>query len=85
MAETLKTKGSTTHIFPNKEIFKKALHQGLLKEGDTAWVEGVEQFDTVPTKDSENLVNSGAVFNAVNERFSKSNIAKNSDIDKLFK
>lgn len=67
MAETLITKGSTTHYFPNKRLFEKALHQGLIKEGDLVFVDGVEQFDAVPTKDSENLVKSGAIFEALED------------------
>lgn len=67
MAETLKTKGTTTHHFPNRATFEKALHLGLLKEGDEAWVDGVEQLDPAPTKNSENLVSSGAIYETVEE------------------
>lgn len=67
MAETLTIKGSTTHYFPNRKLFEKALHQGLIKAGDKVWVDGVEQFDAVPTKDSENLVKSGAIFEALED------------------
>lgn len=65
MAETLKTKGSVTHHFPNKALFEKALHLGLLKEGDTVYVDGVEQLDPVPTKGSDNLVSSGAIYDEI--------------------
>ena len=65
MAETLITKGSRTHHFPNRALFEQALHLGLLQEGDKVYVDGVEQFDLKPTKNSENLVNSGAVYEAV--------------------
>ena len=67
MAETLKTKGSTTHHFPNKAMFEKALHLGLLKAGDKVYVDGVEQLDPVPTKNSENLVSSGAIYDAIED------------------
>lgn len=67
MAETLTTKGSTTHHFPNRALFEKALHLGLIKEGDVVYVDGVEQLDAVPTKGSENLVSSGAIYDAFEE------------------
>lgn len=65
MAETLITKGSTTHHFPNKALFQKALYLGLIKEGDVVYVDGVEQLDPVPTKGSENLVSSGAIYDEI--------------------
>lgn len=67
MAETLTTKGTRTHHFPNRALFEKALHLGLLKEGDIVYVDGVEQLDPVPTKGSENLVSSGAIYETVEE------------------
>lgn len=67
MAETLKVKGLKVHQFPSKAAYKAALHQGVIKEGEFSVVEGEEQYDTVPTKGSENLVNSGAVYKALEE------------------
>lgn len=67
MAETLQVKGFKIHQFPNKELYQKALKQGLIKAGEMSIVEGEEQFDLVPTKGSENLVKSGAIFDAVDE------------------
>ena len=51
----------------------------------TIVVAGVKAIDEVATKDSSNLITSGAVYNAAEERIRKSSIAKNTDIDKLFR
>jgi hypothetical protein len=67
MAETLNVKGFKIHQFPNKKVYQQALRQGLIKEGEMSIVDGEEQFDSVPTKGSENLVKSGAIFDAVEE------------------
>lgn len=71
------------NTYESKEIFESLKKQGKLKDNELHLVEGEDEFDDVPTKGSENLMNSDGIFRAFKENSSEA--LTNLEIEELIK
>lgn len=81
MPQVQKFNSITKHIFPSEAAYVKAMELGKVNEGDEVYVEGEEYvIDEKATANSQNLITSGAVHEAVTEA---ANPLSNTEIEQI--